>query len=81
MTQSSAGLYVVMGVAGSGKSLIGSALARALGLDFVEGMITTPLKMLSAWRQELRSRTPIAPNGFARSQLESALQKTQAQAS
>ncbi len=31
------GLYVVMGVSGSGKSLIGSALARALGVDFVEG--------------------------------------------
>jgi gluconokinase len=32
-----AGLYVVMGVAGSGKSLIGAALARALDVDFVEG--------------------------------------------
>jgi gluconokinase len=31
------GRYVVMGVAGAGKSLIGSALARALGVDFVEG--------------------------------------------
>jgi gluconokinase len=31
------GLYVVMGVSGSGKSLIGAALARALGIDFVEG--------------------------------------------
>lgn len=31
------GLYVVMGVSGSGKSLIGAALARALGTDFVEG--------------------------------------------
>jgi gluconokinase len=31
------GLYVVMGVAGSGKSTIGAALARALGVDFVEG--------------------------------------------
>ena len=31
------GLYVVMGVAGSGKSLIGAALARSLGVDFVEG--------------------------------------------
>jgi len=31
------GIYVVMGVAGSGKSLIGSALARALGVAFVEG--------------------------------------------
>ena len=30
-------IYVVMGVAGSGKSLIGSALARALGVEFVEG--------------------------------------------
>ena len=31
------GLYVVMGVSGSGKSLIGAALADALGVDFVEG--------------------------------------------
>ena len=30
-------LYVVMGVAGSGKSLIGEALARALAIEFVEG--------------------------------------------
>jgi gluconokinase len=31
------GLYVVMGVSGSGKSLIGAAFARALGVAFVEG--------------------------------------------
>ena len=31
------GLYVVMGVAGSGKSVIGAALAHALGVEFVEG--------------------------------------------
>jgi gluconokinase len=31
------GLYVVMGVSGSGKSLVGAAFARALGVDFVEG--------------------------------------------
>ncbi len=31
------GLYVVMGVAGAGKSAIGSALARALDVAFVEG--------------------------------------------
>lgn len=31
------GLYVVMGVSGSGKSVIGATLARALGIDFVEG--------------------------------------------
>jgi gluconokinase len=29
--------YVIMGVAGSGKTLIGSALARELGATFVEG--------------------------------------------
>ena len=29
--------YVVMGVCGSGKSLIGSSLARALDIEFVEG--------------------------------------------
>lgn len=31
------GLYVVMGVSGSGKTVIGAALARALGIEFVEG--------------------------------------------
>jgi len=31
------GIYVVMGVSGSGKSLIGSQFARALGIEFVEG--------------------------------------------
>jgi gluconokinase len=31
------GLYVVKGVAGSGKSTIGARLARALGVEFVEG--------------------------------------------
>ena len=30
-------LYVVMGVCGSGKSLIGEHFARALGLEFIEG--------------------------------------------
>lgn len=31
------GLYVVMGVSGSGKSLIGAMFARALDIEFVEG--------------------------------------------
>jgi gluconokinase len=31
------GLYVIMGVSGSGKSLIGARLARALDLEFLEG--------------------------------------------
>lgn len=31
------GIYVVMGVSGSGKTTIGAALARALRVDFVEG--------------------------------------------
>jgi gluconokinase len=31
------GLYVIMGVAGSGKSVVGAALAHALGVEFVEG--------------------------------------------
>jgi gluconokinase len=31
------GLYVIMGVAGSGKTTIGSRLAQALGVPFVEG--------------------------------------------
>ena len=31
------GLYVIMGVCGSGKSVIGTRLARALDIEFVEG--------------------------------------------
>ena len=31
------GRYVIMGVAGSGKTTIGAALARALGMPFLEG--------------------------------------------
>lgn len=31
------GRYVIMGVSGSGKSTIGAQLARALGVEFVEG--------------------------------------------
>lgn len=31
------GLYIVMGVSGAGKSVIGAAFARALGVEFVEG--------------------------------------------
>ena len=34
---SSKTIYVVMGVSGSGKTIIGSALARTLDIDFVEG--------------------------------------------
>src|SRR5918993_1042392 len=37
MDSANKGLYVVMGVSGSGKSTVGAALARALGVDFVEG--------------------------------------------
>lgn len=37
MRSANNGLYVVMGVAGSGKSVIGSAFGRALGVTFVEG--------------------------------------------
>ena len=31
------GLYVIMGVSGSGKSLVGAKLARGLDIEFVEG--------------------------------------------
>ena len=31
------GLYVIMGVSGSGKTTIGAMLARALGVEFLEG--------------------------------------------
>lgn len=37
MPTRNSGLYVVMGVSGSGKSSIGAAFARALGVPFVEG--------------------------------------------
>jgi len=37
MRAAQSGLYVIMGVAGSGKSTIGAQLARALGVEFVEG--------------------------------------------
>jgi len=37
MRAADTGLYVIMGVSGSGKSLIGATLARALDLEFVEG--------------------------------------------
>jgi gluconokinase len=37
-------LYVVMGISGSGKSLIGSAFARALDVDFIEGDDYHPAK-------------------------------------
>lgn len=36
------GLYVIMGVCGAGKSLIGAELARALDVEFVEGDILHP---------------------------------------
>lgn len=37
MRRSGARIYVVMGVAGSGKSIIGAAFARAVGVSFVDG--------------------------------------------
>ena len=37
MANAHTGLYVVMGVSGSGKSVIGKPFAKALGLEFVEG--------------------------------------------
>ena len=37
MAHAHTGLYVVMGVSGAGKSVIGKPFAKALGLDFVEG--------------------------------------------
>ena len=36
------GLYVIMGVCGAGKSLIGARLARELGVEFVEGDVLHP---------------------------------------
>ena len=45
------GLYVMMGVCGAGKTLIGSALARELGLEFLEGDALHPpenLKRMAA---------------------------------
>lgn len=36
------GLFVIMGVSGSGKTTIGSALARALDVEFLEGDLLHP---------------------------------------
>src|ERR1700688_1966380 len=38
--------YVIMGVAGTGKSTVGDAIAHALGLAFVEGYASPPLSNL-----------------------------------
>lgn len=37
-------VYIVMGITGSGKSTIGAALARSLGVDFIEGDDYHPLE-------------------------------------
>ena len=37
MTTAGRGIYVMMGVSGSGKSLVGAAFARELGVAFVDG--------------------------------------------
>ncbi|MFL5562475.1 MAG: gluconokinase [Gemmatimonadaceae bacterium] len=49
------GRYVVMGVSGAGKSLIGSRLARALGSDFAEGDDYHPPENVA----RMRSGTPL----------------------
>jgi gluconokinase len=48
-------LYVVMGVAGSGKTTVGAMLARRLGVDFVEGDDYHPLENL----QRMASGIPL----------------------
>jgi gluconokinase len=50
------GLYVVMGVSGSGKSLIGASFARAFGVDFVEGDDFHPLENV----ERMTSGIPLA---------------------
>ena len=37
MVHAPKGLYVIMGVSGAGKSVIGKPFAKALGVDFIEG--------------------------------------------
>ena len=49
------GRFVIMGVAGAGKTLIGSALARALGMEFVEGDDYHPPENV----ERMRSGTPL----------------------
>jgi gluconokinase len=49
------GRYVIMGVAGAGKTLIGSLLARALGSEFVEGDDYHPPENV----ERMRSGTPL----------------------
>lgn len=43
MSQVPASVFVVMGVAGSGKSTVGAALATALGIAFIDGDDLHPL--------------------------------------
>jgi gluconokinase len=49
------GRYVIMGVAGAGKTLIGTRLARALGVEFVEGDDYHPPENV----ERMRSGTPL----------------------
>ena len=49
------GRYVIMGVAGAGKTLIGSRLASALGVEFVEGDDYHPPENV----ERMRSGTPL----------------------
>ena len=48
--------YVVMGVAGSGKSLVGAAFAHALGVEFVEGDDFHPIENVT----KMASGTPLS---------------------
>jgi len=54
-----------MGVAGTGKSTVGAALALALGLAFVEGDVLSPgEERCSAWRPAFPSLTRDRSPGF-----------------
>ena len=50
---SSRTIYVVMGVSGSGKTIIGSALARTLDIDFVEGDDYHPVENVQRMSQAI----------------------------
>jgi len=54
-------LYVVMGITGSGKSTVGAALARTLGVDFVEGDDYHPLEN----RRRMASGIPLTDDDRA----------------
>src|SRR6267378_4341275 len=59
------GLYVIMGVSGSGKSLIGAQLGAALQIDFVEGDDLHPPENVQRMAAGVAAREPARHSGRA----------------